>query len=138
MDPAPRIAYEIGAEAADGNDAGVARLWSPLDGPARARVLSALGSQARCTAHAVGCDPAGLTLDLLADQALHLLFDLCDCEFRGTALSALAGLPLGPLPACDGCPRPAVALATARARPLQRAGFRPQDVAELSRRAARR
>lgn len=137
-DPAPRTAYELAAAAADGDEAETARIWDSLDAPARARVLAALGAQARNTAYTAG-KPGGTTTDLLTEQALDLLADLTDCSARTAALDALAGRARSvPLPLCDGCPRPAVALARARLRVLQALGFPPRHIAEISRRAARR
>lgn len=137
-DPAPRTAYELAAAVADGDDAEIGRIWDSLDGPGRARLLGALGAQARNTAYAAG-EASGTTADLLVTQALDLLADLAHCEARTAAADALAGRVRSvPLPACDGCPRPAVALARARLRVLQSIGFQPRQLAEISRRAARR
>lgn len=137
-DPAPRTAYELGAAIAVGDDAETTRIWDSLDGPGRARVLAALGAQARHTAYAAG-ETAGTTADLLSTQALDLLADLVNCEARTAAMDALSGRVCGvPLPACDGCPRPAAALARARLRVLQQLGFPPRHIAEISRRAALR
>jgi hypothetical protein len=104
-DLAPRLAYELAALVADGDEAGVAGLWGPLDARARARVLAALGAQARYEAHGAG---------RLAAAAEQLLADLRHCDARQAAVHALTGSADAVLPACDGCPRPAAALARAR------------------------
>jgi len=124
LDPAPRTAYELAACVAAGDDAAVARLWARLDDAARARVAAALGAQARHAAwQAAGA--GGVLRDLLAEQVTDLLGDLPNCEARIAAVHALDGRPDAALPACDGCPRPAIALARARLRLISAYGLRP-------------
>jgi hypothetical protein len=128
-DQAPRIAYELAACVADGDDEAVARLWAGLDGPARTGVVAALGAQARYAARGPG---------RLAGQVTRLLDDLRHCDARPAAEHSLTGPADAALPACDGCPRPAVALARARLRMMAEDGVAPPRAAEASRRAARR
>jgi hypothetical protein len=134
-DPAPSIAYELAAAVAGDDDAEVSRLWDSLDGPGRAHVLAALGAQAR---HAAALAGDGNRVRLQAAQIIDLLADLVDCKARVAALEALTDIAPGEVPACDGCPLPAIALVRARLRVLKAFGFPPTHVAEICRRTARR
>jgi hypothetical protein len=131
-DRAPAIAYELTALVAEGSEELTAKLWAGLDRPLRARVVAALGAQARCSAWETAGQAA------LAVQFTETADMLPHCAARGAVLRALAGRPDGALPACDGCPRAAVALARARLAILAAAGFAPEGAAEICRRTARR
>lgn len=128
VDPAPHTAYQLTAALASGGEAEAARLWLSLDESSRAQVVAALGAQDRAA--------LGGSEVLLGYAADELRADLRDCDARPAALAALEGCPAAVLPPCDGCPRPAVALARVRLRELARIGFPVQAVAEICRRAA--
>lgn len=90
--------------------------------------MAALGAQARAALEGPG--------PLLDEAAVQLRADLRHCDACPAALAALAGSPAAGLPGCDGCARPAIALARVRLRALARIGFPARAVAEICRRAA--
>lgn len=135
IDPAPRIAYELCAAVADDDQAMTDKIWDGLDLATRARVVAALGAQARYTATAAA-DAAGISF--LSMMASDVRTRLRYCDARDEVLLALAGHPARLLPACDGCSLPAVALAMARLLVMTALGYSRAQSAEVCRRGARR
>lgn len=135
VDPAPRIAYELCAAVAGDGEAVAEKIWDGLNAPARARVVAALGAQARHTARGAA---AASGINFPALMAGDVRARLQGCEGREAALAALAAAPVRRLPGDGACPAPAIALARARLLVFAALGFTPGQAAEICRRAAAR